>query len=152
MDCFLFNRGLKTLHLRMQRHSENAMKVATFLEAHPHVKRVIYPGLKSHPQHELAKRQSPRGYSGMISFKVKSDDPKAASKVVSKCRIFKLAESLGGVESLCEIPFIMTHASHPLEFLRHLEIDESLIRLSVGIEDVNDLIQDLDQALSHMAK
>ena len=151
MDCFLTNRGLKTLHLRMQRHSENAMKVATFLEGHANVKRVLYPGLKSHPQYELAKRQTPRGFSGMIAFNVKSNDPKAASKVVSKCQIFKLAESLGGVESLIEIPFIMTHASHPPDVLNHLEIDESLIRISVGIEDVDDLIKDLDQALSHVA-
>ena len=152
MDCFLVNRGLKTLHLRMDRHCENAMKVATFLEAHPNVKRVLYPGLKSHPQYELAKRQTPRGFSGMIAFNVKSNDPKAASKVVSKCHIFKLAESLGGVESLCEIPYIMTHSSHPPEVLQHLQIDESLIRLSVGIEDVHDLIKDLDQALNHLTQ
>ena len=148
MDCFLVNRGLKTLHLRMQRHSQNAMEVASFLEKHAKVSRVLYPGLKSHPQHELARRQTPRGFSGMISFNVKSDDMKAASKVVSKCHVFKLAESLGGVESLCEIPFIMTHASHPPEVPKHLNIDETLIRISVGIEHARDLIQDLEQALS----
>lgn len=150
MDCFLVNRGLKTLQVRMERHSHNAMQVAHFLEKHVKVSRVVYPGLESHPQHDLAKRQTPRGFSGMISFNVRSDDVKAASKVVSQCHLFKLAESLGGVESLCEVPYIMTHASHPPEVLKHLQIDETLVRLSVGIEEASDLIRDLEQALSEI--
>lgn len=123
------------------------MAVAQFLENHPKIQRVIYPGLASHPQHELAKRQTPKGFSGMVSFYVKSSNSAAASKLVSALKVFTLAESLGGVESLVEIPSLMTHASHPTEVRMKLGIDDSLVRLSVGLEDVKDLIDDLQQAL-----
>jgi cystathionine gamma-lyase len=145
MDCFLVMRGLKTLHVRMERHAQNAMAVAKFLEAHPQVKKVIYPGLESHPQHSIAIRQM-SGFGGMISFEIQGglDD---ARKFLEKVRVFALAESLGGVESLIEHPAIMTHASIPVETRRALGISDTLIRISVGIEDVADLIADLEQAL-----
>jgi len=144
-DCFLVMRGLKTLHVRMKQHAENAMTVAKFLEAHPKVEKVIYPGLPSHPQYDLAKKQM-TGFGGMISFYVKGDLA-SARKVLEKVRIFALAESLGGVESLIEHPAIMTHASVPAESRKALGIHDTLIRISVGIEDANDLIEDLKQAL-----
>jgi cystathionine gamma-lyase len=146
-DCFLVNRGIKTLHLRMERHCKNAMAVAEFLEKHPNVQGVKYPGLKSHPQHELAKKQTPNGFSGMISFYIKSSDPAVASKFVSSLKLFAVAVSLGSVESLVEIPAVMSHASHPPEVRKKLGINDSLVRLSVGIEDVEDLIEDLRQGL-----
>lgn len=149
-DCFLVNRGLKTLALRMQAHSENGLQIARWLEQHDSVDRVIYPGLQSHEQHELAKRQTPKGCSGMVCFRIKSSDPDAASKLVSSLYLFALAESLGGIESLCEIPALMTHASHPPETLKRLGIDRNLIRLSVGIEAAEDLIKDLRQALDQL--
>ncbi|XP_054711642.1 cystathionine gamma-lyase-like [Uloborus diversus] len=144
-DCFLVNRGLKTLHLRMERHMENGMKVAEFLEGHPAVEKVIFPGLKSHPQYELAKKQC-SGYSGMVSFYVKGGLSEAKTFVQS-LRIFLLAESLGSVESLAEIPSLMTHASVPNDQRKKLGISDNLIRLSVGVESIKDLLEDLDQAL-----
>jgi cystathionine gamma-lyase len=145
-DCFLVMRGLKTLHVRMKEHEQNAFEIAKFLEAHPKVTKVLYPGLPSHPQHELARAQM-HGFGGMISFEVKGGLSEA-TRVLEKTRLFTLAESLGGVESLIEHPAIMTHASVPAENRKALGISDSLIRISVGIEDVKDLISDLSQALS----
>lgn len=145
-DCFLVMRGLKTLHVRMKEHERNASEIAKFLEAHPKVTKVLYPGLPSHPQHELARAQM-HGFGGMISFEVKGGLSEA-TRVLEKTRLFTLAESLGGVESLIEHPAIMTHASVPAENRKALGISDSLIRISVGIEDVKDLIADLSQALS----
>ena len=145
-DSFLALRGLKTLALRMERHSASAQKIATFLEAHPKVRRVYYPGLASHPQHELAKRQM-HAFGGMISFELKADLA-GAKKVLEHCQLFTLAESLGGVESLIEHPLLMTHASVPETVRAELGIGPELVRLSVGIEDADDLIADLAQALA----
>ena len=144
-DSFLALRGLKTLALRMERHCENGMAVARWLEAHPAVSRVYYPGLESHPQHELAKRQM-AGFGGMVTAVI-SGGLNAARAMLERVQLFTLAESLGGVESLIEHPAIMTHASIPPERRRELGIDDGLVRLSVGIEDVDDLIADLDAAL-----
>ncbi len=144
-DSFLALRGLKTLHLRMQRHCENAMQLAQWLEQHPRVERVIYPGLPSHPQHDLAKKQM-NGFGGMIAMYLQGDIENAR-KFLEKCRIFALAESLGGVESLVEHPAIMTHASMPADQRNAAGISETLVRLSVGVEDARDLQADLDQAL-----
>jgi cystathionine gamma-lyase len=143
-DAFLALRSLKTLPLRMKAHAENGMKVANYLEKHPQVEKIIYPGLASHPQHALAKEQM-SGFGGMITFFIKGGLP-AARKFLESVEVFALAESLGGVESLIEHPAIMTHASVPAEQRKVLGIDDSLIRLSVGVEDVDDLLQDLDQA------
>jgi cystathionine gamma-lyase len=147
-DCFLTLRGLKTLHLRMERHCTNAARVASFLEEHPKVTRVIYPGLPSHPQHALAKRQM-KGMGGMISLDL-AGDLEAARRFLTTVRVFTLAESLGGVESLIEHPAIMTHASVPRENREALGIRDSFVRLSVGIEHVDDLVADLEQALSRV--
>lgn len=144
-DAFMVLRGLKTLHLRMQRHCENAARLANWLETHPRVDRVLYPGLPSHPQHDLAKRQM-RAFGGMITIFLEGDIENSR-RFLEKCRIFSLAESLGGVESLIEHPAIMTHASVPAEQRREAGIGDTLIRLSVGVEDVEDLQADLDQAL-----
>jgi cystathionine gamma-lyase len=145
MDSFLVLRGLKTLHVRMDRHAANAARVAEFLVKHPKVKKVIWPGLESHPQHALAKRQM-KGFGGMISFEI--DGGEAVARTFLKAvRVFALAESLGGVESLIEHPGIMTHASVPKETRDMLGISDGLIRLSVGIEDGQDLCDDLAQAL-----
>jgi cystathionine gamma-lyase len=146
-DSWLVLRGIKTLSVRMKQHQENALAVAQFLEKHPLIERVIYPGLKSHPQHELAKNQM-SGFGGMITFFIKGDLAKA-KKFVSTTRLFSLAESLGGVESLIEHPAIMTHASVPKEMRDQLGISDTLIRISVGIEDAQDLIADLDNALKN---
>ena len=146
MDCWLAMRGIKTLHVRMDRHNENAMKIAERLEKHSAVERVIFPGLKSHPQHEIAKKQM-SGFGGMISFTAKGGLDKA-KRIVEGTKIFALAESLGGVESLIEHPAIMTHASVPPENRKRLGIDDGLIRLSVGIENLDDLWADLEQALA----
>ncbi len=143
-DSFLALRGLKTLALRMQRHCENAQQIAHWLEAHPKVERVIYPGLNSHPQHGLAAAQM-SAFGGMITFFIKGGLETARS-FLENCRIFALAESLGGVESLVEHPAIMTHASVPPDKRAALGISDTLIRLSVGIENVDDLIADLEQA------
>jgi cystathionine gamma-lyase len=145
-DSFLALRGVKTLALRMERHCANAMAIATRLESHPAVKQVIYPGLASHPQHELARRQM-YGFGGMISV-VLDRDLQGTLRALERTQLFTLAESLGGVESLIEHPAIMTHASIPPTARDALGISDSLIRLSVGVEDVDDLIADLEQALS----
>lgn len=143
-DSFLCLRSLKTLPLRMKAHQENAMAVAKFLEAHPKVDRVLYPGLPSHPQHQLAKDQM-SGFGGMITFYIKGD-LSSARRFLENVRVFALAESLGGVESLIEHPAIMTHASVPAENRKALGIDDTLIRLSVGVEDLQDLLNDLNYA------
>jgi cystathionine gamma-lyase len=145
-DSFLALRGLKTLPLRMRQTSENAMAIAQWLEKHPKVARVLYPGLPSHPQFALAKQQMQNGFSGIVTFFVKGG-LEEARRFLEHCRLFTLAESLGGVESLVDHPGLMTHASIPPEQRKALGIDDTLIRLSVGVEDVEDLIEDLDQAL-----
>ena len=144
-DAFLAMRGLKTLHLRMRAHCAAAVELASWLEKHPAVERVIYPGLKSHPQHALAKRQMD-GFGGIISIEVKGGLRKA-KRMLERCELFALAESLGGVESLIEHPAIMTHASIPPANRKKLGISDGLIRLSVGVEDVRDLRAELDKAL-----
>jgi len=143
-DSFMCLRSLKTLPLRMRAHQENAMAVARFLEGHPKVEKVIYPGLASHPQHALAKEQM-HGFGGMITFYIKGG-LESARRFLENVNVFSLAESLGGVESLIEHPAIMTHASVPPENRKALGIDDSLIRLSVGVEDINDLLNDLKSA------
>jgi len=145
-DCFLLLRGIKTLHVRMQRHCENAKKIAYFLNSHPKVKKVYWPGLNSHKNHEIAKKQM-NDFGGMISFTSKDDDYRKTIKILEKLEIFTLAESLGGVESLSGHPASMTHASIPKEEREKSGVTDSLIRLSVGIEDVEDLIADLKMAL-----
>jgi cystathionine gamma-lyase len=144
-DSFLALRGLKTLHLRMTRHCQNAQQLAEWLSCHSAVERVIYPGLASHPQHALAARQM-QAFGGMIAVTLKGDLAYARA-MLERCRIFALAESLGGVESLIEHPAIMTHASVPAEQRRRAGISDTFIRLSVGVEDLEDLQDDLDQAL-----
>jgi cystathionine beta-lyase len=145
-DSFLVLRGIKTLHLRMQRHCENGRKVAEFLNNHPKVSKVYWPGFESHPNHEVAKRQM-KDFGGMMSFTLHGDSMEEAQSVISKTKIFTLAESLGGVESLSGHPASMTHASIPKEEREKCGLKDSLIRLSVGIEDVDDLIEDLAQAI-----
>ncbi len=147
MDCFLTLRGVKTLHLRMQRHCENARRLAAFLDEHPKVGRVRYPGLPHDPGHDVAQKQM-RDFGGMISFSLADDDLDKALRVLTGTRVFALAESLGGVESLIEHPASMTHASIPPEARRQAGLDDTLIRLSVGVEDVEDLLEDLDRALA----
>ena len=147
LDCFLALRGTKTLAVRMKQHAENAQVLAEWLEAHPQVQSVIYPGLPSHPQHALAASQM-KGFGGMISMVVKGGLD-SAKRVLERCSVFTLAESLGGVESLIEHPGIMTHASVPPEIRKELGIDDGLIRLSVGIEHIDDLIADLRFALDN---
>jgi len=144
-DSFLAMRGLKTLHLRMQAHCTSALELAGWLEKHPAIERVVYPGLKSHPQHALAKRQM-EGYGGIISVEVKGG-LKKAKRMLERCELFALAESLGGVESLIEHPAIMTHASVPVANRKRLGISDGLIRLSVGVEDLTDLQTELASAL-----
>lgn len=145
-DSFLVLRGIKTLHIRMQRHCENGKAVAEFLNNHPKVENVYWPGLKSHPNHEIAKKQM-TDFGGMLSFTVKGNSLENAVKVVEKLKVFTLAESLGGVESLAGHPASMTHASIPKEEREKTGVVDSLIRLSVGIEDETDLLEDLGQAL-----
>ena len=145
-DAFLAMRGLKTLHLRMRAHCESALELARWLEKHPAIERVIYPGLKSHPQHALARRQMD-GFGGIISVEVKGG-LKKARRTLERCHLFALAESLGGVESLIEHPAIMTHASVPAANRKRLGISDGLIRLSVGVEDLRDLRDELELALS----
>jgi cystathionine gamma-lyase len=145
-DSFLALRGLKTLPLRMQRSSESALKIAAWLERHAKVERVLYPGLASHPQHALAKRQMQNGFSGIVTFFLRGG-LEEARRCLERMQIFAIAESLGGVESLVDHPASMTHASLPAEKRRELGISDTLIRLSVGIEDADDLIADLAQAL-----
>jgi cystathionine gamma-lyase len=146
-DSFLALRGLKTLALRMRQSSENAIQIAGWLEKHSRVAKVLYPGLASHPQHQLARRQMQNGFSGIVTFFVKGGLGEA-KHFLERCRLFTIAESLGGVESLVDHPGLMTHASIPPEKRRELGIDDSLIRLSVGIEEVDDLLADLEQALA----
>lgn len=145
-DCFLVLRGLKTLHIRMQRHSENGEKIANWLRSNPKVDKVYWCGFQDHPNHDIAKKQM-RSFGGMISFTLKDDSMEAANKVLSSTKLFSLAESLGGVESLIGHPASMTHASIPREDRIKNGLVDSLIRLSVGIEDVDDLIEDLDNAI-----
>jgi cystathionine beta-lyase len=145
-DCFLVLRGIKTLHIRMERHCQNGAKVAHFLKSHPKIDKVYWPGFESHPNHAVAKKQM-RDFGGMISFVIKGDRLEDALKVLENMHYFSLAESLGGVESLCGHPATMTHASIPKAEREKVGLVDSLIRLSVGIEDVEDLIQDLSQAL-----
>lgn len=145
MDCFLVSRGIKTLAVRMAQHNANGMAIAKFLEAHPKVMRVLYPGLPSHSQHEIAQRQQ-RGFGAMLSFDLGSLE--AARRLLNNVKLCSLAESLGGVETLISLPALMTHASMPAEVRQQIGITDGLVRLSVGIEDVEDLIADLDQALA----
>jgi cystathionine beta-lyase len=145
-DCWLVLRGIKTLHVRMQRHCENGEAIAKYLRSHPKVGRVIWVGFEDHPNHDIAKKQM-RGFGGMISFTLKDDNLNEAIKVLKKTQLFALAESLGGVESLIGHPATMTHASIPREDRIKNGLVDSLIRLSVGIEDVEDLIEDLRQAI-----
>jgi len=146
MDCFLVLRGIKTLHLRVQRACENAEKIAHSLLGHPKINKVYYPGFTDHPGHELAKRQM-RHFGAMVSFDLKEDTLESATKILTKTELFTLAESLGGVESLIGHPASMTHASIPREERLKVGLTDSLIRLSVGVEDVEDLLADLKQAL-----
>lgn len=147
MDCYLVLRGIKTLHLRVQRHSENAIKVAEYLNSHHAIKRVYYPGLESHPNHTIAKKQMTGGFGGMVTFNFKSGKREDAVQFLEKIKVFTLAESLGGVESLANHPVTMTHASVPAQKREEIGITDDLVRLSVGIEDIEDLIHDLKQAL-----
>ncbi|MBL0026263.1 MAG: cystathionine gamma-synthase [Saprospiraceae bacterium] len=146
-DCFLILRGIKTLHIRVERACQNAEKIADFLQRHPKVSKVYYPGFKNHPAHEVAKKQM-KMFGGMVSFDLTANSEDSARKVLSGTHLFSLAESLGGVESLIGHPASMTHGSIPKEERLKVGLTDSLIRLSVGIEDVDDLIQDLDQALA----
>jgi len=145
-DCFLVLRGIKTLHVRMQRHCENGEKIAHYLRNHPKVGKVYWPGFEDHPNHAIAKKQM-RGFGGMLSFELKNEGADELKRVVSSTKIFSLAESLGGVESLINHPATMTHASIPREERIKNGLKDSLIRLSVGIEDADDLIEDLKQAI-----
>ena len=145
-DAFLANRGLKTLGLRMKAHNENALAVARWLESRAGVQRVVYPGLESHPQHELAKRQMNGAFGGMVTVLIDGDLSRT-KQMLERVEVFTLAESLGGVESLVNHPAIMTHASVPKEVREAGGVTDNLIRLSVGVEDINDLIADLDRAL-----
>ncbi|MCU0387906.1 MAG: cystathionine gamma-synthase [Chitinophagaceae bacterium] len=146
MDCFLVLRGIKTLHVRMERHCENGERIAHWLRNHPKVGKVYWPGFSDHPNHHIAKAQM-RGFGGMISFELKNDSVEEARRVLSSTKLFSLAESLGGVESLINHPASMTHASIPREERIKNGLSDSLIRLSVGIEDADDLIEDLNQAI-----
>ena len=147
MDSFLVLRGIKTLHLRMQRHCENGEKIADYLNQHPKIKTVYYPGLTSHPFHEIAKKQM-TGFGGMVSFTFVSGRKEESILFLEKLKVFTLAESLGGVESLANHPALMTHASIPEDKRKEIGITDDLVRLSVGIEDIEDLTTDLEQALS----
>lgn len=145
-DCFLVLRGIKTLHLRMERHCANAMKIADFLGSHPRIEKVYYPGLPSHKSYDIARKQM-SAFGGMLSFQIRGDKVEDANTFLEKVSLFSLAESLGGVESLCGHPATMTHASIPKEEREKAGLKDSLIRLSIGIEDAEDLIEDLNQAL-----
>lgn len=146
MDSYLVLRGIKTLHLRVQRHCENGAKVAEYLVNHPKVEKVYYPGLENSPNHDIAKKQMIGGFGGMVSFTFKSGAKADAIKMLEKVRVFTLAESLGGVESLANHPALMTHASIPEEKRKEIGITDDLVRLSVGVEDISDLLADLEQA------
>jgi cystathionine beta-lyase/cystathionine gamma-synthase len=146
MDCFLVLRGIKTLHVRMQRHCENGEKIAHYLRNHSKIKQVYWCGFEDHPGYTIAKKQM-RGFGGMMSFTLKDDNIETANKLLSSTKLFSLAESLGGVESLINHPASMTHASIPREERIKSGLLDSLVRLSVGIEDADDLIDDLKQAI-----
>jgi cystathionine beta-lyase len=146
MDCFLVLRGIKTLHVRMQRHCENGRVIAHYLRQHPKVGKVYWPGFEDHPNHQIAKKQM-LDFGGMISFELKDDSKENVNRVLSSTHLFSLAESLGGVESLINHPASMTHASIPREERIKNGLSDSLIRLSVGIEDADDLIEDLAKAI-----
>jgi cystathionine beta-lyase/cystathionine gamma-synthase len=146
-DCFLILRGIKTLHIRMQRHCENGEKIARFLRNHPKIEKVYWCGFEDHPGYAVAKKQM-RGFGGMMSFELKNQSDAEVKRVLSSTKLFALAESLGGVESLINHPASMTHASIPREERLKNGLSDSLIRLSVGIEDADDLIDDLKQVLS----
>lgn len=145
-DCFLVLRGIKTLHVRMQRHCENGEKIAHFLRNHPKVAKVYWPGFEDHPNHAIAKKQM-KGFGGMLSFELADDSPENTTRVLSSTKIFALAESLGGVESLINHPASMTHASIPREERIKNGLSDGLIRLSIGIEDADDLMDDLNKAI-----
>lgn len=147
-DCYLVNRGLKTLAVRMRQHMTSGLAVAEFLEKHPNVESVLYPPLKSHPQHDLYKKQM-TGFGGMISVYLKGDQVEKSKKFLKKLQLFTTAESLGGYESLVELPAVMTHASVPEDHRRKLGITDGLIRISVGLENTQDLINDIEQALEY---
>jgi len=147
MDSFLVLRGIKTLHLRMKAHCENGRKIAEFLKTHPRIDKIYWPGFTDHPNHEVAKKQM-RDFGGMISITLKGADLQETFKVASSFKVFTLAESLGGVESLINHPVTMTHASIPKEAREKVGVVDNLLRLSVGVEDVEDLLEDLKQALS----
>ncbi len=147
MDCFLVSRGIKTLAIRMLQHNANGIAVARHLDAHPKVRKVYYPGLPTHPQHEIARKQQ-RGPGAMISFDVGSGE--AAKRFLNQVKICALAESLGGVETLISLPAVMTHASMPKEVQERIGITDGLVRISVGIEDIEDILADLDQALLYV--
>jgi cystathionine beta-lyase/cystathionine gamma-synthase len=144
MDCWLTLRGAKTLHVRMRQHNENGLAVARYLEGHPKVDRVLYPGLESHPDHELSKAQM-RGFTGMLSVDVGTLE--RAKSLTEHLRVFSLAESLGGVESLISVPALMTHASVPEARRLEMGVTPGLVRLSVGIEDIEDILEDLERVL-----
>jgi cystathionine gamma-synthase len=145
---YLLERGLKTFALRMQRHNENGQRVAEFLASHPRIERVYYPGLPSHPSHAIAKRTM-KGFGGLITFLVRDADWRATSAIVDACRIPRIGPSLGGVESLIEQPLVMSYFDYPPEQRKQFGIDDNMIRMSCGIEDAQDLIADLDQALRY---
>jgi cystathionine gamma-synthase len=145
-NCYLLQRGLKTFELRMQRHNENGQAIAEFLQAHPAVAKVYYPGLKTHPNHALAARTM-RGFGGLVTFELKSSDWRVAAQVVDHCRVFRIAPSLGGVESLIEQPMVMSYFSLAPEDRARFGISDNMIRIAAGIEDTKDLISDLDQAI-----
>jgi cystathionine gamma-lyase/cystathionine beta-lyase len=147
MDSFLVLRGIKTLHLRMKAHCENGRKVAEFLKAHPKIDKIYWPGFEDHPNHAVAAKQM-RDFGGMISITIKDATLEDTFKVASSFKVFTLAESLGGVESLVNHPATMTHGSIPKEVREKVGVVDSLLRLSVGVEDIDDLLEDLDQALS----
>lgn len=147
MDSYLVLRGIKTLHLRVQRHCENGAKVADFLSKHPAIKRVYYPGLETHQHHDIAKKQMIGGFGGMVTFTFNSGKQEDAVRFLERVKVFTLAESLGGVESLANHPTSMTHASVPAEKRAEIGITDDLVRLSVGVEDIDDLLADLEQAL-----
>src|SRR5688572_5871638 len=149
-DSWLVIRGIETLHLRVKQHSRSAQEVAEFLQQHPAVDKVYYPGLPSHPNHAIAKKQS-RGFGGIVSFSLKNDTEQAATAFVTNTQLFKLAESLGGIKSLTSHPATMTHKTIPVEKRHAAGVSDSLIRLSVGLEDVEDLLEDLQQALEKSA-
>jgi cystathionine beta-lyase len=150
-DSWLLIRGIETLHLRIQQHSRSAQAVAEFLQHHPAVDKVYYPGLPSHANHEIAKKQS-KGFGGIVSFSLKTDTEQAAKAFVTNTNLFKLAESLGGIKSLTSHPATMTHKTIPVEKRRAAGVTDSLIRLSIGLEDAGDLIDDLKQALNRSLK